>query len=286
MADFKNLVAPFQKAAHLIDSYELVPFEQFAITKKLNQPALPATPDIDLSSGPGLTELISLIPGAGGLVSDLTHLLGDIAKGRLDQVVGDLASLIPATLAFAKQQIGVGLSLVSLLHEFRNLGKVGPAVQKGYADYFISAEGFTTLEDGRIAPPTFEVASVSTNQNPSLAEVAGLVRRFSSHKTADQYIRDLIRVTVEASGDALFDLKRRYQSMNARNDERGKIMQSWFRGFANLAEATTTSAVEEAAQGISSFSTNPLIAASLATFAGTAARKATQNAFLLETNFR
>jgi len=286
MADFANLIAPFQKAAELFDSsqtYGLVPFGQWEIRNKFNQPALPTIPDINLSSTPGLTDLIALIPGAGGLVSDLTHLISDVTKGRLDQLVGDLAKLIPDNLAFVKQQIGVGLSLVSLLNVFRNAGKVGPAVQQGYVNYFISPDGFTTLEGGKIAPPTFQIGSgAANNTDPSLAEIAGEVRKFASHKTADQYIRDLIRVTVEASGDALFDLNRRNQAMTARNDDRGKIMQTWFNGFANLAEATTTSAVEEASQGISSFSTNPLIAASLATFAGTIARKATQNAFLIE----
>src|SRR5271154_5646901 len=109
MADFANLIAPFQKAAELFDSsqtYGLVPFGQWEIRNKFNQPALPTIPDINLSSTPGLTDLIALIPGAGGLVSDLTHLISDVTKGRLDQLVGDLAKLIPDNLAFVKQQIG------------------------------------------------------------------------------------------------------------------------------------------------------------------------------------
>jgi hypothetical protein len=43
-----------------------------------------------------------------------------------------------------------------------------------------------------------------------------------------------------------------------------------------------TSAVEEACLGVSTFQTNALIAASAGTFAGTAARKATQHVFLAE----
>src|SRR5262249_14901438 len=97
-----------------------------------------------------------------------------------------------------------------------------------------------------------------------------------------QYIRDTIRVTVEASGDALFNLKTRYQPMINRTDDLGKLERTWFKGFAALAESMTTSAIEEAAQGIASFSTNPLLAASLATFAGSPTRKCTQSAFLLE----
>ena len=54
----------------------------------------------------------------------------------------------------------------------------------------------------------------------------------------------------------------------------------WFKGAASMAESLVTSAVEEALLGVAQFQTNPMLAASAATYAGTAARKATQHAFL------
>jgi hypothetical protein len=92
----------------------------------------------------------------------------------------------------------------------------------------------------------------------------------------------LIRITVEAAGDAFFHLKPRLNQLRKRTDAVGKQKQSCFKGFANRAESTVTSAVEEATQGVAAFSTNPLIAASLGTFARVAARKATQDAALWE----
>lgn len=100
------------------------------------------------------------------------------------------------------------------------------------------------------------------------AEFRGLVSR----KSADQYVRDLIRVTGEAAGDAFFNLQARYATLNGSSFPDGQLCRAWFTGFASLAESTVTSAVETVMQGLGAFSTNPLIAASLGTFAGVAAQ--------------
>lgn len=73
---------------------------------------------------------------------------------------------------------------------------------------------------------------------------------------------------------------RRYEGIRARTDDLGKTEQLWFKGFAALADSIVISAVEQVAQGVATFSSNPLIADALVTFAGTVARKATQNIFL------
>ncbi len=52
-----------------------------------------------------------------------------------------------------------------------------------------------------------------------------------------------------------------------------------------MAESTVTSAFEEAGNGVGWFQTNPIIAAAIGTFAGSAARKATQDVFLKELGF-
>jgi hypothetical protein len=54
------------------------------------------------------------------------------------------------------------------------------------------------------------------------------------------------------------------------------------KGFASMAEASVTGAVEEVCSGVGSFQTNQLIAATAGTFAGTWARKVTQDIFLNE----
>ena len=106
-----------------------------------------------------------------------------------------------------------------------------------------------------------------------------------SQRTADQYIRDLIRLVVEAVDDARYDLAKRLEvQLDLAKDKRDKY-EDWFKGFSSMAEGAVTSAVEEACLGVSTFDTNPLIAASAGTFAGTAARKATQHVFLSELEY-
>jgi hypothetical protein len=51
---------------------------------------------------------------------------------------------------------------------------------------------------------------------------------------------------------------------------------------SGVAESQAMSAVEQATLGVSTFQSNPLIAAAAGTFAGTAARKAAQHVFLSE----
>jgi hypothetical protein len=113
----------------------------------------------------------------------------------------------------------------------------------------------------------------------------GKVKTLVSERTAERYIRDTIRLIVEAAGDARYnDLRKRYDAMRLHmpTDEKREKFADWFKGFSAMAESTVTSAVEEAALGVAAFQTNQLIAASASTFAGVAARKAAQHVFLSE----
>ncbi|MBI3301991.1 MAG: hypothetical protein HYZ72_07940 [Deltaproteobacteria bacterium] len=65
-------------------------------------------------------------------------------------------------------------------------------------------------------------------------------------------------------------------------EEKKNKFADWFKGFSSVAESTVTGAVEEASLGVAAFQSNALIAASVGTFAGTAARKAAQHVFLSE----
>lgn len=283
MSNRDRIAEPFNRVARLMiqGNNQLVPFRREDLHKQLDQQAKsktgPQPPSLNLTT-PGLPQILQLIPGAGPFLEDIEGLLKDLLTLNLPGLLGNAAKLIPDLVGFVGQQLGLGLSLLALLGEAAS-GKDGiaSAVHQGYQDYFFN-EGFKTLEGGLIVPPT----AGSAKSSESVSELGAEFRSLISRKTGEQYARDLIRITGEATGDAFFHLQARYTKLNARNDAVGVQIQSWFKGFANLAESTVTSAVEEATQGVAAFSTNPLIAASLGTFAGVAARKATQDAALWE----
>jgi len=187
--------------------------------------------------------------------------------------------LVPDTLHFVGHQIGLGLSLFALLDSARNVAKTAEAVGDGYRNYFFDENGFSTLEGGKIAPPTFDLGA-DTN-NPTLGQIASEVRKFASRKTADQYIRDLIRVTVESSCDEFFHLTSRYGQLRTRTDERPKS-PSLVQGICFAGRIHRDLGGRAGRTRCIQLFDQPLIAASLATFAGTAARNTTQNVFLLE----
>ena len=193
---------------------------------------------------------------------------------------------MPDVAKFVGQQLWVGLSVLAIGNAVPGNTDVVKAITTAYQKYFFDDKGYTTLEGGTISPPNFDSSSDS-----SLAGIRDEIRKFATHKTAEQYVRDLIRITVEAGANELFQLvgpggePERYadlRALTAPADPDARTKQAWFKGFSSLAESTVTSAVEKAAQGVASFSSSPLIAASLGTFAGTAARKATQDAILTE----
>ena len=155
--------------------------------------------------------------------------------------------------------------------------KAGPAIEDALLRYFFVPEGYETVEGTRIVAP-IHLADVDLQQ-------VGQLKALFSERNAERYVRDLVRLMVEASSDARYwDLKRRYAAVLELldNDDQRTKCANWFKGFSSMAEAVVTASVEEACLGVSSFQTNALIAASAGTFAGTAARKATQHVFLSE----
>lgn len=176
-------------------------------------------------------------------------------------------------MGFAAQQIGVVLSIGGALVDPSQWGKIPDALEKAYYDYFFEDQGYTILGDGgSIKAPSFSLPQSTSNLN----DIIQAVRSYATLKTAEQYTRDLVRITGGETGNVLYQLKDTYPKLPS------GIPHKIFKGLASLAESTTTSAVEQLAQGLGNFSTSPLIAASLGTFAGTAARKATQDAVIKE----
>jgi hypothetical protein len=182
---------------------------------------------------------------------------------------------------FIERQFSIALSFVTTL---KNLGD--PTLWKGipdaYITYFFGANGFTTVDGIPILPP-MHFGDIIPLDPVTLTVEFDKVKGLLSEKTADRYVRDLIRITVEAAEDARYELRTRYSSLLVRvGDARKAKATRWFKGISSLAEALVTSAVEEVVLGVAQFETNALIAASAATYAGTAARKAAQHVFLGE----
>lgn len=280
-ARYEAIIRPFDLTARLLASStgQLVPFRIGSVRDQLSAGAI--LPALD-HQVPGLGDILSAIPGASGPLGDVADILKNFGTLNLSGLLEDLFRLIPDTANFLSQQLWVGMALFSIVSNAAEAQRnnVGQAVATAYQNYFFSENGYLTLEGGTIAPPSAD--SITDYSHVTLAQVRAELRSYASRRTADNYVRDLIRVTVEASGNALFALDGRYQKLLALTDDKAKIKQAWFKGFSTLAESTVTSAVEQAALGISTFSTNPIIAAALGTFAGSAARKATQLVFLEE----
>ena len=156
----------------------------------------------------------------------------------------------------------------------------GPAVEDALLQYFFTPQGFETVDGLRVVAPV-HLADIDVAN-------LGQFKALFSERTGERYVRDLVRLTVEAAGDVRYDdLKSRYGAMLqlVGDDAKRTTFTNWFKGFASIAEAALTSAVEQACLGAASFQTNALIAASAGTFAGTAARKAAQHVFLSELEY-
>jgi hypothetical protein len=194
----------------------------------------------------------------------------------------DLRAILGTIAPFIQRQFGIALSFVTTL---QSLGseRLWRALPEAYIQYFFDEYGYVTVDEIPLMPPMHfgGLTSLgSANAALGLDHVKGLL----SEKTAERYVRDLIRVTVEAAEDARYDdLRARYAALLTKVGDAKKAKAArWFKGVSSMAEAFVTSAVEEACLGIAEFQTNARIAASAGTYAGTAARKAAQHVFLRE----
>jgi len=198
-----------------------------------------------------------------------------MGQSLLTESLGDLGRTIGPLLA---SQLNILVSFVTTLATLPTAA--GPAVEEALLQYFFTSEGFETVDGLRIVAPV-HLADIDIAQ-------LGQFKALFSERTGERYVRDLVRLTVEAADDVRYDdLKSRYGAMLqlVGDDAKRTTFTNWFKGFASIAEAAVTSAVEQACLGAASFQTNALIAASAGTFAGTAARKAAQHVFLSEIEY-
>src|SRR5882724_1194271 len=193
----------------------------------------------------------------------------------------EFRSLATTIRPFLQRQVSIALSFATTL---KNLGDpaLWAAIPQAHITYFFGEQGFVAVNGIPILPPMhFGGATLADpgNMREQLDSLKGLL----SEKTAERYIRDLIRITVEAAVDGQYQLRSRYASLLGSGDEQQQTKAArWFKGVGSLAESLVTSAVEEAILDVAQFQTNALIAASAGTYAGTAARKAAQHVVLRE----
>ena len=189
-----------------------------------------------------------------------------------DTFAGPLAGLWRTVGPVLTSQLNIAISFATTAALMPKTA--GPAIEESVLTYFFTRDGFRTIDASQlVAPIHLEDLDVGK---------ATAIKGIFSQRTGDRYIRDLIRVVVESADDARYDLRKRYDAtLTLAKDKRNKY-EDWFKGFSSMAEGAVTSAVEQACMGAATFQTNPLIAAAAGTFAGTAARKATQHVFLAE----
>lgn len=192
---------------------------------------------------------------------------------QMKAIVGQLPLLAQQAEALVAEQIIVGASLLSILQALDPLNdrNLLTSIFTAQGEYFFNG-GYLTVADEKIIPPSLATADP---------------KAVFSEKTGERYIRDLTRVGIEALANDTWKLIERYKSMSKdpKIKDTGKA-QKWFKGFADYAEASVTSVIEQVLSqggGVgATIPTNPLVAAAIATAAGTAARKAAQQTFLEE----
>jgi len=263
----------------------------------------------------------------GGVIEGLVGLLEteaqDIRKGaaefqqRIDTILQGLAKPgqadAGASVARVKQILGSDLStliplatLANAMRGLQNVADVPHSIEQGLLAYFFSGDGYKTVDSESVVAPvhlsdleSIAAGLVSVGPGPDvrlnrapLKQIQG----FFTTATAEQYLRDTIRVIVESAYDALRDFgdaakgTGRYgtvvSKLKARKpkpaDQEVIVSKfvTWFRGFSSMAESGAMRAVEVGTQGVAEFQTNPLVAAAAGAFAGAVARKIAQDAFL------
>jgi hypothetical protein len=234
-----------------------------------------------------------------GLRDRLRSAVGSFGKNLLDadglQAVREAVETLiagstpgggpPPLLTVLRRQIGIGISFVTTVKNLANRD-LGREIPEGWKAYFFGEGGFETVDGIAIVPPAHsrdllaKLVPAQINLPDLAAGIMGLKGAFKE-RSGEQYVRDLVRIIAEVAGDRRYELRARYTSMLKTAPDQDKAAR-WFKGTASMAESLVTSAVEEASLGIAQFQTNPIIAASAATYAGTVARKATQHVFLAE----
>ncbi|MGD0076603.1 MAG: hypothetical protein ABSD31_20080 [Candidatus Binataceae bacterium] len=235
----------------------------------------------------GAGALLGLIGGVARLPVKITT---DILKGNnpLDDILELPTSLLqwftnlfPGSLQLPfviANQVEIALSVLPSIHMFQNaVGTVGK-IEEALEAYFFTAEGYQTIDGDTITRP--DLTKVAAGD---LTTIKSLV----SQKAAADYVRNSVRITIDAGADEEYNLRNRLNTayglvwLNPTQANKDRLV-AWMKGFASMAESAATSAVEAAILGAGAVQTNSVIGAAAGTAAGTMARKATQDVYLTE----
>lgn len=235
---------------------------------------------------------INALKGAGSLLEGVTKELqndfkelinstsfDDFVDNFRDLVTVDQLKKAPDVLrGIVHMEIGLVLSFVTVLKNFEGLQMEDYA--ESLNQYFFSQDGYKTVSGDLIMRPRFpKVRNLFAPANLPLAREDA--RGIGNQINAERYIRDITRIVVETSGDALYGLRPRYVRLvqQYQEDSRKKLID-WFDSFGDLAEASLLPAVEGIINGAFNLSLNPLVAAAIGTFCSVTARKATEHSYL------
>lgn len=237
-----------------------------------------------------------------GLENQLASIIGSKTSGDRKDAVKDLLSECISFNDQLQQLIGneihAALSLATITRALDrkagvNLSGVPKNVEDALMAYLFTKEGYKTIDDSSIVAPVH--VSDLLSLPPDVSGDASKIQKYFSNEinqlksqlsrsTGETYMRDSIRIVVESSYNAARSLESDYQTVDAyakgKSPDIEKKFVSWFKGFSAMAESAAMRLVELLTHGISTFQTNPLIAAAAGTFAGTVARKLAQDAFL------
>jgi len=153
----------------------------------------------------------------------------------------DVAPLIGA-------QFGI---LLSLLTTWANLPtqQTVEAVRQALLEYFFTRAGYRTVDGTQLVAPV-HLTDLDLHNT-------GQFKAVFSERTAERYVRDLIRVFIEAADNVRYNqLDRRYQALlSFVPPEKQTKFVDWFRGMASAAESSVMDVVEEVVLGVSEFQT-------------------------------
>jgi hypothetical protein len=238
------------------------------------------------SNNTGTRTLLGLIPGVLRLpVKITTDILG--GSNPLDDIVELpihllqwFTNLFPGSLQLPfliANQMEIALSVLPTIHMFNNSQITVGKIEDALSEYFFT-DGYKTIDGDTISRP--DLSPVNTADFKTLKSLA-------SQKSATDYVRNAVRITIDAGADAEYNLPQRLNNaytlvwQNPTQQQRDRVV-AWMKGFASMAESAATSAVEAAILGAGPVHTNSVIGAAAGTAAGTMARKATQSVYLRE----
>lgn len=165
-------------------------------------------------------------------------------------------------------EVGLTLSLVVAIKNFKKL-KID-AYLDSFNQYFFCKSGYKTVSGDLIVRPKFPKFS-------SVSEISNIGNQIN----AERYIRDMIRIMAETTGDSLYSLRNRYSAFSAKYKEKyQKKLVDWYDSFGDLAEASLSPVVESTINGALSLRINPLVAAAVGAFCSVTTRKATEHSYL------